>query len=374
MEEMTMLELYKTNLSNKEPLFPSENFPFMSEYVSNYKHFDKLFARNRHFFYYKDVFADDTTTESDILEDFQFDVNSLLLKNKDSLQKIWDASQLDYVPIENYLMSESGKDTNSATNSNTQKYGNVSKSNSYGTDVLNVNTGDQERSNIFGAQTNSNSVTKTGTETTVSKENVDTNLGKVTKTENVGAVSNSDEIGVRTDETKNAVSGYNVSSMTDSDVSTTVNGAQSNTHSENARVNSEVTDSIDNLQTTDVNNTLTHNTTDATSESFGTHTDVQKDGQRVDTQTRMSREDSENVQHDADTQNQTSSGTTEHTFSRHGNIGVTTTQRMLQWEFDLRLNFIFYDIIFDLIIKELCSFSDTGFDSFLTPFYNNMLY
>lgn len=373
MKEMTMLELYKTNLVNNKALFPV-SFNFMSEYSENFAKYDKLFARNRHFFYYKDIFAEDTTTEHDVLEDFQFDVNALLTKNKDSLQKIWDATQIDYEPIENYLMAESGTDTNSVTNTNTQTFGDVNKTNNYGTDVLNNTTGEQEHSNVVGAQANTNSVTKTGTETTVANENVDTNLGNVTKTENVGAVSNSDEVGVRTDETKNAVSGYNVSSMTDSDVSTTVNGAQSNTHSETARINTENTGSVDNSQTTDTNNTLTHNTTDTTTESLGTHTDVLTDGQRADTQTRQSREDTEALKRGIDTQSQSSSGNTEHTFTRHGNIGVTTSQQMLQSEIDLRLNFNFYDIIFDLIIKELCSFSDTGFDSFLTPFYNNMLY
>ena len=92
-------KLYKENLASGKALFPSADFNFMNEYNTNFAKYDKLFARNRHFFYYKDIFADKTTSDADVLEDFKFDVNALLVTKQDSLQKIWDASRIEYSPL-----------------------------------------------------------------------------------------------------------------------------------------------------------------------------------------------------------------------------------------------------------------------------------
>lgn len=304
-KNLTMLELYKANLASGKALFPSSDFNFMSEYNTNFAKYDKLFARNRHFFYYKDIFADSTTTAQDVREDFQFDVNALLLSKADSLQKIYDASVMEYNPIENYLMSEAGKDENTNTSTNEQTFGNVNRKNNFGADVVNNAIGEQTNTNVLGQQSNT----------------------KI------------DTIGERIDETKNGVSGFNASNFTDSDISNVRNGAQSNSYSE----------------------------------KLGSHTDSLTNGKRSDVASRLAREDVETVERGKDTQTNTQRNVTDHTFARHGNIGVTTSQQMLQSEFDLRLNFNFYDVVFDLIIKELCNFSDSGFDVFLTPLMNNVL-
>ena len=373
MKQMTMLELYKENLASGKSLFPTADFNFMSDYNTNFAKYDKLFARNRHFFYYKDVFADSTTTAKDVLEDFQADVNALLVTKQDSLQKIWDASRLDYSPLENYDAVENYTDTTEHSSNVTNSYGNVNRENLYGA---------REDEHLFGAETRNGSVAKTGTETTA-ENGTDTTTngaktttnqyGIVTETEKVGAVSESDEIGARTDSTTNGVAGYNASSFTNSDSSITESGAQSNTHTENAKTNSKETaghtDSVSEGQHINENehsnnNTLTHNVTDTTQEIVSEKTDSDKYGQHTD---------SESIIRENDTTTNSENTSFNHTFTRHGNIGVTTSQQMLQSEFDLRLNFNFYDIVFDLIIKELCNFSDSGFDAFLTPFANNLL-
>ena len=372
MKELTMLQMYKANLKNNKALFPT-HFSFMQEYSQNYSKYDKLFARNRHFFYYKDIFADNSSSDDDVLEDFQFDVDALLTKNADSLQKVYDASLIEYQPLENYQMNESGTDKNSGTNTNTQSYGDINKVNQFGQDVVNNVFGVQEHTNVIGAQTNTNSLTKTGTDSVDIHESIDTDLGAITKTEKIGSVNNQDKSGSRTDTTTNSVAGYNVSDFSNSDKSDLKVGEQTNTHTENERTNTENTGAVSNRELTTGTNSTTYNTTDSVTEKLGTHTDTLTDSEHTDTQTRQSREDSESFTRGDDTQTQSTSGTTEHIFERHGNIGVTTSQQMLQSEIDLRLNFNFFDVLFDLIIKELCSFSDSGFDGFLTPFYNEIL-
>lgn len=373
MKQMTMLELYKENLASGKALFPSADFNFMTEYNTNFAKYDKLFARNRHFFYYKDIFADANSSNADVLEDFQFDVNALLVTKQDSLQKIWDASRIEYSPLENYDATENFTDTTVHSANLTNSYGNVNRENLYGA---------REDEHAFGAETRNGSVAKTGTETTA-ESGTDTitngaktttnQYGIVTETENIGAVSESDGIGARTDSTTNGVAGYNASSFTNSDSSTTENGAQSNTHTENAKTNSKETashtDSVSEGQHIDENahsnnNTLTHNVTDTTQESVSAKTDKDNYGQHTDT---------ESITRANDTSTNSENTTFNHEFKRHGNIGVTTSQQMLQSEFDLRLNFNFYDVVFDLIIKELCNYSDSGFDAFLTPLMNNLL-
>ena len=372
MKELTMLQMYKANLKNNKALFPT-HFSFMQEYSQNYFKYDKLFARNRHFFYYKDIFADDSSNDDDVLEDFQFDVDALLTKNADSLQKVYDASLIEYQPLENYKMNENGTDKNSGTNTNTQSYGNINKVNQFGQDVVNNEFGVQEHTNVIGEQSNTNSITKTGTDSVSIYESIDTDLGAITKTEKIGSVNNQDKSGSRTDTTTNSVAGYNVSDFTNSDKSDLKVGEQTNTHTESERTNIEKTGAVSNHESTIGENTTTYNTTDSVKEKLGTHTDTLTDSQHTDTQTRQSREDSMSLTRGDDTQTQSTSGTTEHVFERHGNIGVTTSQQMLKSEIDLRLNFNFYDVVFDLIIKELCSFIDSGFDGFLTPLYNEIL-
>lgn len=53
-----------------------------------------------------------------------------------------------------------------------------------------------------------------------------------------------------------------------------------------------------------------------------------------------------------------------HTLTRHGNIGVTTSQQMLESEVALWRNFNWYSILIDDIIHELCNFHDPGVEPF----------
>lgn len=54
----------------------------------------------------------------------------------------------------------------------------------------------------------------------------------------------------------------------------------------------------------------------------------------------------------------------------HGNIGVLTSQQMIESEIDLWSGFNFYNKLFDIIIEELCYFADDGDAPLLTPLQN----
>lgn len=56
----------------------------------------------------------------------------------------------------------------------------------------------------------------------------------------------------------------------------------------------------------------------------------------------------------------------------HGNIGVVTSQQMIESEIDLWSGFNFYNKLFDIIIEELCYFADDGDAPLLTPLQNSI--
>lgn len=56
----------------------------------------------------------------------------------------------------------------------------------------------------------------------------------------------------------------------------------------------------------------------------------------------------------------------------HGNIGVLTSQQMIQSDVDLWSGFNFYNKLFDIIIEELCYFADNGDAPLLTPLQNSI--
>ena len=56
----------------------------------------------------------------------------------------------------------------------------------------------------------------------------------------------------------------------------------------------------------------------------------------------------------------------------HGNIGVVTSQQMIESEIDLWSGFNFYNKLFDTIIEELCYFADDGDAPLLTPLQNSI--
>lgn len=89
-------------------------------------------------------------------------------------------------------------------------------------------------------------------------------------------------------------------------------------------------------------NTLEKTTNDYNTDLSGTNTrDVTEGGKDTFTETvNTGRNISDN-------------GNTEHTLTRSGNIGITTTQQMLTQEFEFRLLYDFYEIVFQDLDREL---------------------
>lgn len=180
--------------------------------------------------------------------------------------------------------------------------------------------------------------TRLGTQKTTSslgEQSVTNEYGAVTNTVSVGAVSATDEVGQRTDSTTGKVSGYNESALIDANASEVVSGHQTNTHSEKARTDS-----------TDTN----------------AHTDTSTTSSRADTMT--------TEQTTPTNTSGTDSNTFNHELTRSGNIGVTTTQQMMEQEVKFWDSFNFYKVIFDDIVKSLCNLNDGGYDTHLTPLMN----
>ena len=184
-------------------------------------------------------------------------VMSLLNSKKYCYVKLWETTQLDYNPIENYSMTESGKDTTSGTTSNT-----------------------------IGSQTSEAS----GNNATTYGQSVQTGKNTNTKT------------GSQTD--GRYVVPYDTSSEQ----------LAEKTKTDYANIKDSAESNITNAEHTD-NSTTTTNTT------LGARTD-----------------------------NGTNSSSTTHEFKRSGNIGVTTSQQMLQSQRDIAM-FNFMAIVAHDIIK-----------------------
>lgn len=309
LNKTNLLNLCKIAKSKNEPLFGDvatlSAFPFMSEYVANYQKFDRNTMVTRGFFepiwnlQYED-------NEEGVLESFRDDVELLLFKNKTNYEKLYAITLAEYNPLENYKMVESGKDTTTGSDNQTDAFG------------------AQTKTNEFGASSES---TEYGADTTTQ------NYGAVSTTDNIGGGTDTLQTGSQTKTLAEAVAGFNSSNYNNSQKNTETNGertdtsttgARTNQHSENERVDS-----------------ATRNA----------HTDTRTAQAKTDTETLSSKSDS----HD-----KTFNSETNHNFTRSGNIGVTTSQQMAQSEIDLWTAFKFFDRIVDDIIVELCGYSDEG--------------
>ena len=162
-----------------------------------------------------------------------------------------------------------------------------------------------------------------------------TNYGKQDTTNSYGDVSTQDTIGEVTVTTDNKVSGYNEAGMTDATKTIQDTASSTNGHTEQARTDTE---------------------------STAEHTDTVNNGAREDTVKSTQTKDA--------TSNTKSDFTDTVTDETKGNIGVTTTQQMMQQEVKFWTSYNFYDKIFDDVLKTLCTRYDGGYDPLETPLFN----
>lgn len=231
---------------------------------------------------------------------------------------------------------------------------------------------DDERVTQYGrkdTRTNNLSHTKTGTETlaiddtTERTDDLDhARTGTETLTHNV-----TDE---RTDDLERSTTGTETTVVDGQEVTTPATTTATSVYGFNSAAASPAgsqTQSGTNTVDTDTTTTLTHNVTEA---NTGTVTDVKTGTETTqynttdsDTGTQTTtRDGTETTTHnttEADTgtqMNQASGTDTEtrnYTLTRSGNIGVTTSQQMLQSERDLWLWSYFQDVVFPSVVKVL---------------------
>lgn len=298
--KINLSKVWKLN-NNQYPLFGTANslaeFPFMSEYVANHNALDRNLALTRG--YMIPIWnVEEAESENGVLTQFRSDATDVIRKHKVDLQHLWDITQVEYDPIENYSMIEEGTDSTNGTNDVTRNYG------------------EQNKTNVNGSQ----------------METVSRDARTITDVD--AAATDTEEIGAKTSSTEDKVSAYDSADYQDSDLSETSEGEQSNTSQYGER-----------------NRTHTENAyEDVTSRDAVTNT--------------------ETVDSHVDTENGEESRTTEHSFTRSGNIGVTTSQQMIQSEIELWGGFNFYNKLFDMILDELCYFADDGDAPLLTPVQN----
>lgn len=238
----------------------------------------------------------------------------------DKWSHIWDLYQLDYNPIENYNMIESGSDVNTKTGS-LDRSGAITR------------TGSLDRS---GAITRSGSIDHTGALTKSGSESVTDTLtyaGKE-KTRKTGSIIDSGDKTDNQNDQDNKIYGYNSSNGVYSDTS------EQKTSHKNTQKFENVDDELSFTDRTD-----THSIT--TNYNQVADTDTRKDTyqQLADTDTR--KETYSNIA-DTDTRKELYNNikdTGSHSLTRSGNIGTTTTQMMAESEIEYRKH-LFFEMVF----------------------------
>lgn len=237
-------------------------------------------------------------------------VTNLINVRKYQYSKLYATTLLEYNPIENYSMTESSTDTNSASGTKTDDLGAYTDSTS-GTDTTTLSDTKTEKIGAY-EDTNDSTTTSNYGETTTTENNETTNAGTETHERKV-APFDSDayaEQELTTDGFKDRKSTANNKSIisahadTDTKKDTIKGGARENSYTGSAT------------------NTLQHGMSRDISARSNLYTDESKN-------------------------------TATHTLTRSGNIGVTTSQQMLESERDIAL-FNFIGIVAHDIIKSIC--------------------
>ena len=236
---------------------------------------------------------------------------------------IYGAKHTPYNPLDNYSMTETSKDsrTTGATTS-TEKTGETSDTLTRTGTITNAaeNSDTSERTDNLTGTT-----TRTGTIQTVGKDTGKTADTRTVETKNTGTQTS--EI---TDNTTNSVAAYDVGAFSNRDKQSKQG---SDTRTDNLTAQSTNGGEVN--TTADTTSTVTNNLTD-TAKNTGTQTTTNS-GTATNTQTNNTT-DTTTISN-SETISGTTNGTdnTEHTLTRKGNIGVTTSQQMLSAEIALQV-------------------------------------
>lgn len=228
--------------------------------------------------------------------------------------RLWDVFNAEYDPISNYDMTEHGTDiTNHTGTDGTIKTGSLNRSGAI------TRTGSLDRSGAItktGSESVSDDVTYSGKETNKRSGNiVDTGSG-ADNTENRSA----------------SIYGYNSSNAVPSG-------------SENVTASHKNTQTFNNVEDEKSFSQRSDNRDIVTTFTDRADTDTRKDTYNniADTDTR--RETYNNIK---DERTLNTKDRTEHDLTRKGNIGVTTSQQMIESEYELRKWLFFEEVMLDI--------------------------
>ena len=239
-------------------------------------------------------------------------------KYHDNWERAWYALSLEYNPIHNYDGDETVTTEHSYENTNNNT-------------ITNTKTHNLSVDNT-GTVTDNDTITKTGTDTTHIINNED-KTGSDTLTKS-GKEKNTDTKNGSMIET-NEIAGYNSSTYSNDSKKTTTydNYTDANELSYNAR--EDVQNYNTNVNTVN-DETVTYNTTDTDNK----------------TTTNNLKEETTGTISDSGTNNNQENGSESVTVTtkKGGNLGVTTTQQMLQSEFEFRAMYNFFN---NLVYKNI---------------------
>ena len=233
-------------------------------------------------------------------------------ENKFAFTKMWEAMEKEYNPIENYSRVETKEGT--ITNSGSEEGGNNSET---------VVDGEVKGTGTIGDSFSSNGSVTVDGETKGTGTVTNTHTGSDT------VVTDQDTSG----ETENKVSAFN---------ETTYQNASKSV--ESGTLDSTVTDTK-NLTDTETRNTKDE--IDSTTTSNETNSN---------TQTRNTKDETDVTTNVENTYSKEYSNTAEEEYELHtiGNIGVTTSQQMLESEILLRKKFNLYKIMANTFADDMC--------------------
>lgn len=236
--------------------------------------------------------------------------------------RLWEARQMEYNPIENYNMIETGEDTNTKSGSVSRTDGGTVTDTHTGNDTID-HTG-TDKYEKFGKEEHSRSGSETHT-----KNGSETHAFS-------GSEKTTNEVVNNDTSTNNGVYGFNSSVPVNSDVST---GTQEGV-------------STSELEFTDRENTDTYDDVKDVLE-FDQRKDTDEFKNRYDLNTKTLQDKTTRNTTDTQTRNLTGGETynnvkdkLDHSLTRSGNIGVTTTQQMLEQELNIWDVFDYFEIIF----------------------------
>lgn len=208
-------------------------------------------------------------------------------------QRVYDASQLEYNPIENYRRNE----TETIEDDRTEQHSGTDTATASGSDAL--------------ARTGSDTSTDSGTESLGTSGSI---TNTKTGSDSTSGDSTTEVTYEGTDSTQHDITGYDSNALVPNTKDATTYGKKETTESEADNTTTYGSTNTETLNTTETTNfgkvnTLMHGSTDTT--TYG-KTDTMQHGEKIE--------------HD---------GTSERTVLAYGNIGVTTSQEMLTQEMEI---------------------------------------